>query len=131
MKTYSAVRAEIDKLERKAAALRGREIKGVIAKMKHAIAVYDLTAADLGLAGKSIAVNGKGKAKPVARASRSIGVAKYRDPATGDTWTGRGRPPTWIVKAANRDDFLIAASAGTAADSGKKVRASKQGQTPS
>lgn len=27
----------------------------------------------------------------------SIGVPKYRDPATGKTWTGRGRPPAWFV----------------------------------
>lgn len=32
--------------------------------------------------------------------------AKYRDPATGNTWTGRGKPPTWI-SGKNRDDFLI------------------------
>ncbi|WP_373785874.1 H-NS family nucleoid-associated regulatory protein, partial [Delftia acidovorans] len=25
-----------------------------------------------------------------------IGVAKYRDPASGATWTGRGKPPRWI-----------------------------------
>jgi len=32
--------------------------------------------------------------------------AKYRDPATGATWTGRGRAPYWIADK-NRDDFLI------------------------
>src|SRR2546427_12966376 len=32
--------------------------------------------------------------------------AKYRDPATGATWTGRGKPPNWI-KDQDRDDFLI------------------------
>lgn len=26
----------------------------------------------------------------------SVGVAKYRNPATGATWTGRGKPPRWI-----------------------------------
>ena len=34
--------------------------------------------------------------------------AKYRDPATGKTWTGRGRNPTWFDS--NREsDFLIGA----------------------
>lgn len=28
--------------------------------------------------------------------SANIGVPKYRDPATGATWTGRGKPPRWI-----------------------------------
>lgn len=34
------------------------------------------------------------------------GEAKYQDPDTGKTWTGRGKPPTWIV-GKNREDFLI------------------------
>lgn len=24
-------------------------------------------------------------------------LAKYRDPATGNTWSGRGKPPAWIA----------------------------------
>lgn len=32
--------------------------------------------------------------------------AKYRDDATGNTWTGRGKPPAWIA-GKNREDFLI------------------------
>ena len=31
---------------------------------------------------------------------------KYRDPATGTTWTGRGRAPTWF-DAARVNEFLI------------------------
>lgn len=33
--------------------------------------------------------------------------AKYRDPATGKEWTGRGKPPNWIKDAPDRDAFLI------------------------
>src|SRR5690606_33730864 len=37
--------------------------------------------------------------------------AKFRDPQTGNTWTGRGRAPNWIVDAEaagkTRDEFLI------------------------
>ena len=36
---------------------------------------------------------------------------KYRNPSTGDTWTGRGRSPAWIKEAEekgkSRDKFLI------------------------
>lgn len=32
--------------------------------------------------------------------------AKYRDPATGATWSGRGRAPAWIA-GKNRDEFLV------------------------
>lgn len=37
---------------------------------------------------------------------KNAGEAKYQDPDTGKTWTGRGKPPTWIV-GKNREDFLI------------------------
>lgn len=33
-------------------------------------------------------------------------AAKYRDPQTGATWTGRGKPPQWIA-GKERDQFLI------------------------
>ena len=42
---------------------------------------------------------------------RSKVKAKYRDPATGKTWTGRGREPAWMREALasgkQKDDFLI------------------------
>ena len=36
----------------------------------------------------------------------SVGAPKYRDPATGATWTGRGKPPNWI-NGKDRAPFLI------------------------
>ena len=33
-------------------------------------------------------------------------AAKFRNPETGDTWSGRGREPAWI-KGKNRDDFRV------------------------
>jgi DNA-binding protein H-NS len=36
--------------------------------------------------------------RPVAqKAARAPVAAKYRDPATGKTWTGRGKAPAWIA----------------------------------
>lgn len=32
--------------------------------------------------------------------------SKYLDPKSGATWTGRGKPPSWIV-GKDRDQFLI------------------------
>lgn len=32
---------------------------------------------------------------------------KYRDPSTGQTWTGRGKAPAWIA-GQEREKFLIA-----------------------
>lgn len=47
---------------------------------------------------------------PQGKAKSSVGVPKYRDPATGATWTGRGKPPNWI-NGKDRTPFLIAHSA--------------------
>ncbi|WP_043202610.1 H-NS histone family protein [Paraburkholderia acidipaludis] len=40
-------------------------------------------------------------------------AAKYRDPATGNEWSGRGRPPRWITESPDRSRFLVKTS-GTA-----------------
>lgn len=40
------------------------------------------------------------------KAKSSVGAPKYRDPATGVTWTGRGKPPNWIV-GKDRTPFQI------------------------
>jgi DNA-binding protein H-NS len=121
MKTYQAVRAEIAKLEKQAEELRRQELRTIIAQVRQVVADYGLTAADIGLAGgraRSVA------RKAPARASRSAGVAKYRDPKSGQTWTGHGRPPAWIVGAKDRDAFLIDAPAA------KKIRATKPAKAP-
>src|SRR5213594_808534 len=106
MKTYSAIQAEIAKLEKQAQALRKTEVAGVIAKIKEAIVAYALTAADLGLVRGAKAAR-TGAAKSGKKTSTTIGVAKYRDPKTGKTWTGRGKPPAWIAGVKNRDAYLI------------------------
>lgn len=52
-----------------------------------------------------------GAAAGKSKKSGSKGEARYRDPATGSTWTGRGRKPKWLVEAeaAGRsvEDFAI------------------------
>lgn len=120
MKTYQSVKAEIAKLEAKAEALRKTELKSVIAQVKKTIAEFGLTAADLGLG------RGAPKARGTARRGTK-GVAKYRDPKTGQTWTGRGRPPAWIVGAKDRDALLIDGGAAGAAPA-KKARATRAGR---
>lgn len=49
--------------------------------------------------------------EPGGTASRDPVAVKYRDPDTGETWSGRGRMATWLaerIKAgAKLDDFLV------------------------
>lgn len=123
MKTYATVKNEIAKLEKQAEALRKNELKTVVAQIRKAIDAYGLTAADLGLGPKAAAAR-----KPAAkrRGPTTRGTPKYRDPKTGLTWTGWGRPPAWIVAAKNRADYLIADPApAKAAPKAKKSRAKR------
>lgn len=128
MKTYRAVKAEIAKLEKKAEELRRQELKTIIAQVRQVIVDYGLTPADLGL-GATRGVPGRRRAAPTRRAA-TVGVARYRDPKSGQTWTGKGRPPAWIAAAKNRDAFLIDApaapkKAGAAKPAAKKPAAKK------
>ena len=102
MKTYASIQAEITKLQKEAQALRHAEVTKVIAGIKAAITTYGLTAQDLGLNGRRAA-----RAKANGKKATTVGVARYRDPKTGKTWTGRGKPPAWIARAKNRDAYLI------------------------
>jgi hypothetical protein len=68
------------------------------------------------------------EAKKASKTNASTGVPKYRDPKTGKTWTGRGKPPTWIAGAKNRDAYLIgtpAAEAGATSLKGSTSTARK------
>lgn len=106
MKTYASINAEIAQLQKQAEALRKSEVASVIAKIKEAIEAYGLKADDLGL-GRAPKATRAGTVKQSKLIGKTVGVAKYRDPKTGKTWTGRGKPPAWIAGAKNRDPYLI------------------------
>ena len=133
METYKAVMAQIEKLKGKAEQLRRAEIKGVVDRIREAMAHYGLTAEDLRLSGKtsSSPTAAKKGAKKIGKkagklkAAAKPGAPKYRDPASGKTWTGRGKPPNWIVGVSDRSGYLIAGSAAPAAKSASKKTKSK------
>lgn len=84
-------------LEAQIEAARKAEIADAVARVRALVAEYDLTADD---------VFGGAK-KRVSKASKGGKVAaKYRDPATGATWTGRGMAPKWI-DGKDRAQFAI------------------------
>jgi DNA-binding protein H-NS len=59
--------------------------------------------------------------------------AMYRDPKSGATWSGRGRAPSWIAEAKNRNKFLIsgAAEATVATKAGSASKAKTVGKKAS
>jgi len=129
MKTYSDVKAAIDKLQARAEQLRQAEKAGVVSRIREAISVYGITAAELGLSGGGSRGAARAGAKSEAPTGKvQVGVAKYRDPATGKTWTGRGKPPLWIVGAKDRDAFLINGGGRPAADTAAPKRGGRGGK---
>ncbi len=48
----------------------------------------------------------QGQGRKVRRGTGDKVAAKFRNPETGQTWSGRGREPVWI-KGENREDFKI------------------------
>ncbi len=75
----------------------------VINEIKTLMAQHGINAADLTATGR--------KATSSVEKEPSKVAAKYRDPATGSTWTGRGLKPRWLVAALEsgrtQDEFLI------------------------
>ena len=95
MTTYKELTAQIETLQKQAAHLRQTELANAISDIKNKMREFGISAADLGLNGVKKSAKGK---EPVA--------AKYRDSASGVTWSGRGKPPKWIA-GKERNAFLI------------------------
>jgi len=83
MSTYIEMKQQAERLMREAEAVRKEELAEVVSQIKSEIAEYGLTAKDLGFA---MPATIKGRKVP----------AKYKDPVSGKTWSGRGRTPLWI-----------------------------------
>lgn len=81
-------------LERQIAESHQAEKAGAIEKVKAIMAEYGLTIEDL----QETAKRGR---KPGAKSSTagSKVAAKYRDEATGNSWSGRGLQPKWLKAA--------------------------------
>ena len=98
MASYKELKAKAEDFLRQAEIARKAETAAVISEIKARMAEYGITLADLG----------GGARKESSRVATAI---KYRNPATGATWSGRGRPPRWLIeelaKGRNRDEFLV------------------------
>ncbi|OYD73670.1 UNVERIFIED_ORG: DNA-binding protein H-NS [Burkholderia sp. CF145] len=59
-----------------------------------------------------VPVTAASKAGKAGNYVRGPQAPKYRDPATGATWSGRGPAPAWLAGAKDRTAFLIEGGAG-------------------
>ena len=91
-------------LEQQIAEARRAARAGAIAQIKSLMAEHGLTLADLG--GKAVAPAPAGGPRKGGKVP-----AKYRDPETGSTWSGRGLHPKWLRAALARgrklSDFAL------------------------
>ncbi len=92
--------AQREALDKQIAETRRQEIAGAVKQVKALVTEYGLSAADVFPSSNGV------KAMKTSAPARGKVAPKYRDPATGNTWTGRGRTPLWLA-GHDKSKFLI------------------------
>jgi DNA-binding protein H-NS len=100
MPTYQELSAQIASLMQQAEAQRRAEVAMVIRDIRTKMAEFGISAADLDM----------GRAVRSSRRGQTVAV-KYRNVATGETWTGRGKMPRWlaaeVAKGRTKEHFAV------------------------
>lgn len=95
-------------IEAEIQAQQASQRSGVVSQIRALMAQHGITADDLTTQKPLRAASAA--TKPPKDGVNKV-AAKYRDPATGATWTGRGLKPRWLVTAIEQgrtqDEFLI------------------------
>lgn len=107
MSELAHIQAQIAELTRQAEEIKSKQKQGVIAEIKEKIALYGLTARDLGLDISSQPLRGSRSSE----VKRSKAEPMYQD-VQGNTWSGsRGRRPAWVLRimeeGGNIEDYRI------------------------
>jgi uncharacterized Zn finger protein/DNA-binding protein H-NS len=124
MATLLQLQKQMSQLQSELERVRRAEAHTVIARMQKDIATYGINAEDLGFVPATSTTPASPSATPAAKKTRGPGLkktvasapvkkapaaAKFRDPKSGKTWNGHGKPPLWIAGKKDRTLFLIAA----------------------
>jgi len=103
-KSLSAIRAQIRALEKRAQTIEAQADK----RITELVALIKRHSLSLGDWRRAVSLT-KGRKKSGPRKGRRVPV-KYADDK-GNKWTGRGRPPLWLVAAEKagkkRESFLV------------------------
>lgn len=97
MSSYKELLKQREELEKQIQDARKRELAEAISKARTLIDEYGLTAADVFPPARGRNAGSKAGSKV---------APKYRNPETGETWTGRGKAPKWIQDQ-DRSKFKI------------------------
>ena len=125
MVTLDTIQSKIAKLQKQAESIVEKQTSVGLTKIRDLMARHGLSLADIErFVGKK---RGRKPGSSAKTAGKRTVAAKYADPKTGATWTGRGRAPVWIRDVKDRSKFLIDGSAATgsagAKTAGRKVAA--------
>lgn len=113
--SMAELKSAIERLKGEMEKRRLEEVAAVVAEIRDKMDRHGLSVADLGF---TAAERSAGRAKVARRSDpavdrRAVVAPKYQDPATGATWSGRGRMPRWLSDAVesgrSREEFLIPA----------------------
>jgi DNA-binding protein H-NS len=99
MSEYQTLLAQRAELEAQIAAVREEEVANALEQIRQLVDEFDLHEEVQFTRARRGAPRGAG-------APRGTVQAKYRDPDSGATWSGRGKPPAWIA-GKDRTQFLI------------------------
>ena len=91
MTTLQELLAQKEALEQQISQIKKLQREDALREARELVETYELTTDEL-----------FGKRK----AAGQPAAAKYRNPESGETWSGRGRTPRWL-DGKNRDDFAI------------------------
>ena len=105
--TLRAIERQIAALQAKAQNAMKRDKKPALRQIAKLMRQHDISIADL--RGVSSGRGRKGNGVSLLKGRKA--KAMYRNPKTGETWSGRGRTARWVVAAEKagkkRDEFLI------------------------
>jgi len=96
--SYKDLLQQREALEKAIADARSREVSDAVRQVRELVAEYGLTSQD-------VFPSGRTAKSSVTKVTVKV-APKYRDPATGQTWTGRGKAPKWI-EGKDRAAFAI------------------------
>lgn len=97
MSTFLELKTQLQTLSREAEEARKRELGTALTMVREVVRTYDLSPEQINPTWKR-ARNADKRKGPIA--------PKYRNPETGETWSGRGRTPKWMA-GRSPAEFLI------------------------
>jgi DNA-binding protein H-NS len=135
MATLKQIQAKLKKLQAQTESLIAQRAQAVLDDIRAMMERHGLTTADIDAhhkRGKRAAELNVAFPAPAQRrenmktlAKKGKLPAKYRNPKTGETWSGWARPPAWIANVKDRSKFLIDAEGNESVAKPRKAAAKK------